>query len=311
MMQRSRKPAAYGLLSLLLSSAALTLAAGCDRAALIEVTSRYVAAQSQGDIRYMSALAASTVYTENDQAANITAGILSKPLKIDHSRSIHDTAACATYTELIVADPAHPYVIGTQQRLLPATEQNGTRWSNSSAPSSAAAAAGLTLARVETIVTDAGDWLFNAQHTLHYALLESWAPIPPDQRDARETIRAAGDAYLDLFRNGSGSVDVPWAPDCKRLEGGLYTRPGDTCDSGVPSGVVHTNRRYVVDEVAGSVDIFLSFGGGDGNGTGLPDSHQFRVEKGRIRFVHTLTACDVPNCGFGAPPEELGQDVGY
>ena len=34
----------------------------------------------------------------------------------------------------------------------------------------------------------------------------------------------------------------------------------------------------------------------------LPDSHLFRLEKRKIRYVHTLTACTIPNCGFAVRP---------
>jgi hypothetical protein len=233
----------------------------------------------------LTALAPNATYIENHVATNISTGVISKPLKIDHTRSIYDATLCATYTELIVVDPVHPYVIGTQMHLT----NNGS-----------------SLTRLESIIADADDWLFNAQHTLHYALLEAWEPIANDNRDSRVAIQAAADAYLDLFRNGSGSVEVPWADDCKRLEGGLYTAPGDTCNSGVPSGVELVDRHYVIDEVMGSIDVFLTFGGSK-----LPDSHQFRVEAGKIRFIHTITACSEPNCGFGDPPEELSEDVGF
>ncbi|KAK0706248.1 hypothetical protein B0T26DRAFT_743596 [Lasiosphaeria miniovina] len=274
----------YALIYLLAAAPAWASAAACERSTLVETASRYIAAQSAGQIQYLTSLGANATYTENAVATNITSGILGTPLKIDHTRSIYDTAACAAYTELIVTDPKHPYVIGTQLRL-----------SNN------------RIARVESVVTDAGDWLFNAQHTLHYALLEDWSPIDASKRDSRAVIQAAGDAYLDLFRNGTGSVAVPWADNCRRLEGGLYTAPGDTCNSGVPSGVDLADRRYVIDETLGVVDVFLRFGGPNGQ----PDSHEFRVEGGKIRYVHTITACAQENCGLGLPPAILGQDVGW
>ena len=40
----------------------------------------------------------------------------------------------------------------------------------------------------------------------------------------------------------------------------------------------------MVDERISSVDVFWNFGGA----TGLPDSHQFRVESGKIRYLHTI-----------------------
>jgi hypothetical protein len=68
--------------------------------------------------------------------------------------------------------------------------------------------------------------------------------------------------------------------------------PTDKCDVGIPSNIDLKNRRYVIDETLGTVDVFLSFAGN------LPDSHEFRIESGKIRYVHTLTACGgKPNCG--------------
>ena len=80
-----------------------------------------------------------------------------------------------------------------------------------------------------------------------------------------------------------------------RLEGGLYGDPGvnGSCAGGVPSGVPLTRRRYVVDEGVGAVDVLLDFGK-----SGWPDSHLFRVEKGKLRYVHTMTHCGVKNCGL-------------
>jgi hypothetical protein len=58
----------------------------------------------------------------------------------------------------------------------------------------------------------------------------------------------------------------------------------------VPAGVNIANRRFVVDEVTGSVVVYCTFGpGGPGGGSGSPDTHLFRVENGKLRYVHTLT----------------------
>ena len=86
---------------------------------------------------------------------------------------------------------------------------------------------------------------------------------------------------------------VPWGFPCARTEGGAYTgkgKPTDSCEVGVPSGVNIANRRFVVDEVIGSVVAFCTFGaGGPNGGSGSPDTHLFRVENGKLRYVHTLT----------------------
>lgn len=163
---------------------------------------------------------------------------------------------------IVIADTKNPHVVTTQIRLSP----NST----TAAPA---------ISKIETIVTSTGDWLFNAPATLRYASQEKWDEIPAEKRDTREVIQAAGDAYLDLFSDKS--VKVPWGSPCARLEGGSYVQPN--CNVGVPTGIKQTNRRYVVDEAMGTVDIFFSFA------NSRPDSHEFRVEGGKLRYVHTLT----------------------
>ena len=66
--------------------------------------------------------------------------------------------------------------------------------------------------------------------------------------------------------------------------------PDDSCQVGVPSGVNIANRHFVVDETIGAVVAFCTFGAGSANGgSGAPDTHLFRVENGKLRYVHTLT----------------------
>lgn len=241
-------------------------AAECTRESLKALTDSYLAAQTAGagfaPSSAFGTLAASTIeYSENFKPVDVAKSIIATPLKIDYNRSLLDTTQCATYTEIVVTDPSHPYVIGSQIRL----GSDGK------------------IAKMETLVTDQGDWLFNATGTFYWASRESWTIIPEDKRDTRETIKAAGDAYADIFDDKS--VKVPWGTPCARLEGGAYTGRGtatDRCDVGIPNGVKLTNRRYVIDEALGAVDIFMTFGS-------LPDSHEFRVENGKLRYVHTIT----------------------
>lgn len=234
----------------------------CVLSLLQEGTANYIASQRSGQI---STLAAAS-YSENLKPANITTGVISQPLNIDHTRSIFDTEDCATYTEVIVTDPSHPYVIGTQLRF----ENHGA-----------------DLIDVSSIVTDEGDWLFNATNTLRWSQKENWEAIPVEKQDTRETIKAAADAYLNKFSDNT--VVVPFGIPCVRLEGGAYTgqdSPTDSCDLGFPTGIPMLNRRYVVDPTYGSVNVFFNFGGP----TSSPDSHQFRLLEGKVRYVHTMTA---------------------
>lgn len=239
-------------------------AANCTREFLKTSADSLVAAQAAGNPSLLKPVSSNLVYHENFAAASLSSGILATALKIDHSRHSLDTTQCATYTELISATgpPNTQHVIGVQMWF------NGTDGA---------------ISKVDALVTSPGDWLFNATGTLNWASKEDWAPIPEEKRDSRAVIQAAGDAYCDIFSNKS--VVVPWGRPCARLEGGIYTGnggPNDRCDVGIPSGVALVDRRYVIDETVGAVSIFLSF-------SGLPDSHEFRVEGGKLRYVHTIT----------------------
>src|ERR687895_1825535 len=201
--------------------------------------------------------------------ADIEKGLIKTPMKIDHHRSLLDTATCQTFTEVIVTNKEKPYVLGTRLRV------NRDK-----------------IAEIEILWTTTGYWLFNADAYLKYSSAEKWDTIPANQRDTRDTLVAAANAYLDAFLEGRKDL-VPWGYPCNRTEGGMHTgngSPKDSCDVGVPSGVNIANRRFIVDETIGSVVVFCTFGAGNAaGGSGAPDTHLFRVENGKLRYVHTLT----------------------
>ncbi len=131
-------------LSISILAAAATLipssAAECSRAFLVDATTKYVAAQTEGKPATLAAIAAANLnYTESDKTIDINTGVLAQPMKIDHSRSVHDTVQCATFTELIVASQPKQYVIGTRMVF---TDNKASL--------------------IETIPTKMGDWAFNA-----------------------------------------------------------------------------------------------------------------------------------------------------
>jgi hypothetical protein len=234
----------------------------CTREGLDAATTLYLAAQSKGDPSGMP-LAKGLAYIENMEVADIKSGVIQKPLKIDFHRTLIDPATCQTFTEVIVTDKSHPYVLGTRLRV------NHDK-----------------IVEIESQVTQTGDWLFNADNYFKWSPGEDWGVIPAGQRDSRDTLVAAANAYLDAFLEQKLDA-VPWGYPCNRTEGGLRTGkglPDDSCQVGVPAGVNIVARRFIVDEATGSVVAFCTFGVG-----GLPDTHLFRLEKGKLRFVHTLT----------------------
>ncbi|OAA58447.1 hypothetical protein SPI_06520 [Niveomyces insectorum RCEF 264] len=279
---------------------------GCSRALLEQASDRYTAAQSTGQVQWLDhLLAPGAVLLENEQPLAPRASRLGRPLRIDRSHTIYDLTQCAVFVETIASDPADPWVIGAQIRLGATNRTADT----STAGRNATGSAEPLIVKIDRIVTTTGDWLFNATRTLHYALLEDWAPIQPaSRRDNRTTLKAAADAYFGMLANHSRPV--PWGHPCTRLEGGSYTGRGlanDTCDVGIPtnSTMQAPNRRYVIDETVGAVSMLLEFGGINN----APDSHEFRILDGRLRRVHTMTFCaEKPNCGVQWPEEP---DPGY
>jgi hypothetical protein len=253
----------------------------CGRTGLQQAVDLYIAAQTKGDLSGLP-LAKGVGYWENMAAADIQQGFLTKPLKIDHQRSFLDTDTCQTITESIVTDKTAPYVFSTRLRV------NHDK-----------------IVEVEVLWTTTAYWLFNADAYLKYSSAENWEPIPAEKRTSRGALVAAANAYLDAFLEKRTDL-VPWGYPCVRVEGGAYTgkgSPADTCESGVPAGVNIVNRKFVVDEVLGTVSVYCTFGaGGPNGGSGAPDSHLFRIENGKLRYVHTLTHLLQANFRGSTPP---------
>jgi hypothetical protein len=270
----------------MLLSATSASAQGCDRQDMQDTVDDYISAQQTADPIKMH-MNLWVDYNEQMQNATMSTGIMSKGLKIDFHRALLDTTTCSVFVEEVIVDPAHPYVIG-----------------------SIVNARGGNVSGMQVVYTDkANGWLFNPAGTLKYSKAENWSPIPAADRDSRATLQAAADAYLDLFNNKNAKV--PWGTPCARLEGGLYTskaqpgslNPDDSCNVGVPSGVPIVDRTYVIDPELGAVTVLSHFGKDQ-----EPDFHTFRVEHGKIKYVHTITACiKVANCGVKISPETQAQ----
>ncbi|KAF2846943.1 hypothetical protein T440DRAFT_540429 [Plenodomus tracheiphilus IPT5] len=237
---------------------ATSIAGHCTRPLLAEVVSSYLSAQLHGNPSNLTPHFDNSTwlgYYENNIKLTVNSSILNTALPITHNRSLYDTTACATYTEVIVSSTTNPHVIGTQIRF-----------------------ANHKINKVDSIITKPGDWLFNITGYAHYTALENWSTIPESKRDNRTTIQAAADAYCDLFNNPN--ITVPWGTPCVRLEGGLYgdEGPNGSCAGYIPTGVPLTRRKYVIDETVGAVDVMMEFGK-----SRWPDTHEFRVEGGRLR----------------------------
>ncbi len=237
----------------------------CTRASLQTAVDSYLAAQKAGD-RSKMVFAEKATYLENMSEVAGDKGLWNTALPIALSRSFLDKDRCRTFSEVIVTEGGHSYVIGTRLSV-----DDGR------------------ITKIDSLVTDKGDWLFNANNYLKYSKAEDWHPLSPAERLPMQELINAGNEYLDQFSDKL--VQAPWGIPCARLEGGAYTDrkndPNATCKVGIPPGVLYiVNRDYVVDEEMGVVNIFCRFGNSQ---TGMPDSHTFRLVNGKLRYVHTLS----------------------
>jgi hypothetical protein len=240
----------------------------CQRGGLQHAVKLYLEGQAKGDFSALP-VATGLGYWENMKPADIKTGFLTKKLVVDKSLSLYDDQSCQTYTEIWVTNKAEPYVAGVRMRI------NHDK-----------------IAEIDIITTTTGDWGFNVDNFFKYAQDQDWSPIPAERRDSYGTLVQAGNAYMDAFLEAKIDL-VPWGYPCERIEGGMFTGRNsaqDTCEAGVPAGVNIANRSFVVDQVTGSVLVWCTFGaGGPNGGSGAPDAHLFRVENGKLRFVHTIT----------------------
>ena len=238
----------------------------CSRFMLIDAAESYIAAQEAGDISRMS-LAAKAKFKQDFSEITKDKSLINTALPIAFHRSIFDSARCKTFTEVIVTEGDHQYVVGTRL-----TVDSGK------------------VTDIDTLVTDKEDWLFNADDYLKYSKAEEWPVLPLDDRVSRQELVDAANQYFDFIFLDKG-VRPPWGSPCARLEGGAYTNPNmedkDTCQIPGPLGEMFvSNRTFVVDEELGTVNIYCLF---EDNASGMPDSHTFRLENGKYRYIHTLS----------------------
>ena len=237
----------------------------CTSEQLNAATAAYVEAQRKGDISKLP-LAEKAQYLENMKMIEKGDGLWNKALPISYTDSFHDPVRCKTFTEIVVTEGGHPYVIGTRLYM-----NEGK------------------IIRVDSLVSDKGDWLFNANSYKKYASAEDWGVLPKNERVPGQQLINGANAYLDQFSDKF--TEAPWGSPCARLEGGAYTdpegKPDSSCKVGIPAGVLYiVNRDYLVDTEKGVVNIFCRFGNST---SGMPDSHTFRLVNGKFRYVHTIS----------------------
>ena len=212
----------------LLSFAGAAIAA-CDYANLAETAEKYDFLMSTGDHSLFDNLSYDLVYKENDKDASFLLGIAALGLYISANRTFYDTTLCKFITEHVVTNPEHPYIIQTQTYV-----KNGI------------------VEVFDILVTDEGDFNFNATGYKEQVYSQKWDLIPENKRDTRQVLQAAADAYLDHLHDRT--LPFPVGPTCSVVTGGVYLKRNgtvtDSCTHQPPKPIqTITNRRYVIDEV--------------------------------------------------------------
>jgi hypothetical protein len=198
----------------------------CTRELLQGIADSWVAGVEEGTPFKMN-LGEWVEYKENMELGFMSV-FFDKPRKVDWHRTLLDTTACKATVESVVLDPEHPMVLTTQLT-------NGF----------------FGVSPIENVVSDKGDWQFDAAAAMERGKSEAWDVIPEGQRQTRQQLVAAADAYLD----------------------GLAGTVGEA-----------TERQFVVDETLGAVNAFVRVGAGR-----RPESHTLRIENGQVRFAHVAT----------------------
>lgn len=242
---------------------AAVASAECTREALFAAAETYIEAQIAGSTDGLT-LAADFSYVENNKDADVATGLLGKALALDYNRTTVDTTQCASFTHLI--STAGPYVIATQIWHADGDDAG-------------------TISKIDTIAATTGDLFFNAATTLGFVETHDWSELAEEDRIGREELKAFGDLYLDMWTDADAADKIKWGAECERVEGSMHVDP---CGGTLPRGgsaKENGMRRYVIDEVLGSVDVLCQF---DSLGP-WPDSHEIRVKGGAVRYVYTVT----------------------
>ena len=217
-----RLPLLLALASLIPASPSLAQTQSCQWSALRNAADTYIESQTSGSLdptlfppgppstnsSSPSGSSSPTIpYRQNDLPIPSGPGSLpgllgTTPLNITYYHTRIDQSGCATYSELIVTDPANPYVIGTQISYAPSPRGGST----------------LDIKLVDSAVSTPRSIAFDASFRAAHLDAHPWGAVSRTAQDSRATLRGVADAYLDLW-SGRVPADVPWGADCDRLLG--------------------------------------------------------------------------------------------
>lgn len=127
-------------------------------------------------------------------------------------------------------------------------------------------------------------------------IFDTW--LPPDERVSRAELFDIADLYFDVVSQRIDYHDVPWHPECQRVELGVFTvnseRSPGSCggEFQIPSVKwnVENRRFYIADEERGVVLAIGNFMTPPEypNNNGSVVFEVFKVQDGLIRHIHAF-----------------------
>lgn len=138
--------------------------------------------------------------------------------------------------------------------------------------------------------------------------------IPESERSTREELFAVADKYWDSVSKRIKTEEVPWGPNCQRLESGMVTSDSPnfrwSCGNGMKQPQVYwivENRRYYIADVERGVVLgfatFMTPKEYPNNAFGLAIEF-FKVQNGLIQAIDAFsrTRNFTQHSGWGAGP---------
>jgi hypothetical protein len=239
---------------------------GCTREGLKAVTDKFFAAL-EAHKPSVAPLSPSVKYTENGIVVAVGKGAWLTAGKTTFKRGMVDTQKCGTHTQAIIDESSKPMLYGVRLKV-----SQGK------------------ISEIESIVVR-GKEVLNVQAILDTKDQDWEGILPPEQRSSRLSMMAAADDYFELFvkEKKQKVSELPYSKPCDRWENGMQTTKGGM-NQGVPmpehncspkgfSDMIHSPRRFLVDEETGVVVAYTLFD------KVWPDFHMFKMRNGLVEWI--------------------------
>jgi hypothetical protein len=296
-------PALAGAMALLLAGAAQ--AADCDRRCLLQILTRYTEALADnrpGD----APVAANVRVTSNGKLVRLgEGGAWGEPRRLPFREAFVDPVTGAAFFYGVVTNPAPRSAPG---EATPA--QPPQRWWYYVVRLKVVAR---KITEVEEIAYEKPPEGFGADPagvTTPDRIFDAVEPI--GERSTRAQLFALANTYFDAVSRKIDYHDVPWHPECTRLELGMFTvnapRTAGSCGGEFELASMKwnvVNRRFYLADPERGVVIAV------GNFTTPPEyPHNngsvvmeiFKVQDGLIRHIEAFFKPDQPHSGWGEGP---------